>query len=451
MKMMVSVVAIFVAGLLLNINAAENNGPVTLNASGPGKYDINLNDEAAMTTVIVTQEMTIPKNRHTNVKASLLTHLKNRNWQNVGAVQVTKLADVGDKEKVLFSVSVPPKGEKGMRELLAVVAANPNAVGVLNVGTVYYKPVYRSALELAKKGEEKKSAIGDIVADLKTNQVTVTDDVGQVDCILSHMRAFDVPLKTVDVETTIVWVKKSAARRLGVDWGAFVRTLPTDMYTRHFTYDGGKTWGHEVGTNNWSPAAIGEFLNFMGSQEDVKLENKGRISVIPGEENRIGSETTVYQNMLVDGKPTTPGISAGTWLGMDAVVTEAQTTLVVDVNVGGFQNPTGGALTTAAYHQRSTIQVEPDKCYLMSGLTTTKEENSRVGVPGLKSIPGVRWLFSKEVTLKEEWEAMVFIRTLPKAVTQSAPVTKTVVAPTPAPVAPLKVVNMVLTAPPAVN
>jgi hypothetical protein len=57
----------------------------------------------------------------------------------------------------------------------------------------------------------------------------------------------------------------------------------------------------------------------------------------------------------------------------------------------------------------STIRVRDNETIIIGGLINKKADSTKAGVPFLRSIPGIRWLFSKRSSAHEDTELIVFI------------------------------------------
>ncbi len=277
--------------------------------------------------------------------------------------------------------------------------------------------------------EKIKSERGSISVDARTNTLIMTDIAENVEKAKKIRSEFDTPVKQIMIEARIVEASTNLIRDLGIEWGiAGQRRDNTGVAFNNYdatTYGtgGDKLVGGSFDTN--SPAGwisnIG--LNFgrltstmLGALAiDAQLalaetEGKTRIISAPkviasnGEEATISRGSTFYLPAAenVEAKEVTadlslevtPNVSFNDFVSMEITVKDEQQV--------GTSGKTGKDLSTK-------LMVKSGETIVIGGIYTETDSADNTGIPWMKDIPILGWLFGAEHKTLDKTELLIFL------------------------------------------
>ncbi len=276
-----------------------------------------------------------------------------------------------------------------------------------------------------------KSERGSISVDARTNTVIMTDIADIVEKAKKIRSEFDTPVKQIMIEARIVEATTNLVRDLGIEWGIAGQARDNtgvafnNYDSTTYAAGGDRLVGGSFDTNTssvWSTAAtIG--LNFgrltssgLGAlMLDASLalaETEGKTKIISapkviasnGEQATISRGSTFYlpaadnveakEVTAVLSLQVTPTVSFNDFVSMQITVKDEQQT--------GSSGKSGKDLSTK-------LMVKTGETIVIGGIYTENESDSNRGIPWMKDIPILGWLFGAENKTFGKTELLIFL------------------------------------------
>ena len=361
---------------------------------------------------------------------------------------------------------IAPKDEILAKEKLEL----ESKVSVLNlepVRTQSFQMNYAKADEVAKQltgagGGEKSagrtlSQRGSATADLRTNQIFVTDVPSRLEQVQQLIAKLDIPVRQVLIEARIVEASDSFGRSLGVKLGGVDLRAQRGGDGGYAVGGGnrialGTSYGNSlassgaggatdlssnfvnlpaIGVGTTAPAtfalalfgsAANRFLNLELSA--LEADNKGKIvsspRVITADQKEANIEqgrTITLQTTGENGKPLTTEVKAVLSLKVTPQITpEGDIIMAVVVTKNSIVSTNPVVLDIKSVNTQ--VLIENGGTVVIGGIFELAETENETKVPLLGDLPGVGNLFKSRARTSNKQEMLVFIT--PKVVTDRA-------------------------------
>jgi type IV pilus assembly protein PilQ len=311
------------------------------------------------------------------------------------------------------------------------------------------KSALESFLTRSKEGQSR----GSIVVDKHNNALIIQAIKEDMDTILKMVNTIDRPTRQIHLKAHIVEATKNTARDLGIQWGGkwSKRSWGGDGNDLvglggPVGTDGGGSFGSidtqggdsNVGINFPTSGITGEGMGtlgaglnlFVGNPDESVLEVQLSALQQDGKANILSSPSlTTMDNKVAftesgakvpyvttddDGDQEvqfedavlrlemTPHVINDRYLKLDVKVKKDEVDFSEDRKVEG--NPTIRKKET-----QTSLVVENSETIVISGLSKQTVSDSESGVPGLKDIPGLGYLFKGDSTSNQMEELLIFI------------------------------------------
>lgn len=321
-------------------------------------------------------------------------------------------------------------------------------------GAIQYVAKHRTASELTAilSGTE----LGNIgvflfppFADDSTNTIYIVDNPADMADNIAALEMFDKPPLQLELEVFIYEISEGDRGKLGLDWDAWKR-----FTTGSFEY--GSTSGSaffDKGGDTYTTLltldarSLADFLNYTVQSGTTKVLTSTKLTMVNSEdiagglsgggrgaasatpavvESTVaipytvvqadlgGTNSTNARNEVVDSAFEGVRVSILPYIGTQS------TTISVDVTVNslvGYSKDTDIPLISSR-KVNSLVNVKDGEPIILGGLEKTNNVKSRVGLPLLKDIPVIQYLFSKET--KDTTKSKVVISIKPKLKTGDA-------------------------------
>ncbi|MBN1476004.1 hypothetical protein JXA47_04550 [Candidatus Sumerlaeota bacterium] len=314
----------------------------------------------------------------------------------------------------------------------------------------YFMLEHRRPSEVAEFLEEYATDRTILIPDDATNALYVNDAPENFRAMIRAISAFDTPAQAVMIEAEIIEIVRDDDESLGLWWDAWKMTLPTDADAafgyfsdrgRDADIDARVTEGGLTGVisgltpeytrsqqftvatslDNMSPQALASFVNYLISEGHARVLTSPRITVLQTETGVIESATEHQTVALLQQD------DEGSRIFTDVVTTEGvrlevtpfigADTIRLDVNaevssVIGL-SATGLPITSTRSVESQAVLRDGERLTL-AGLTREQIVSESSGVPVLRRVPLVRYLFSRESEVRRTSDIVVFLT--PRAV-----------------------------------
>jgi type IV pilus assembly protein PilQ len=287
------------------------------------------------------------------------------------------------------------------------------------------------------------SARGSISSDSVTNTIFVEETKSQIAKIRERVAELDRPVRQVMIDARIVSVNSSFSRTLGVKL-SFVQTSNSGTIngtanvlspnappgitgvTGQYSLSGGF---NAANATNKGSLQFGLFnsnatrlLNaeLDASETDGATRNIANPKILTqdGRQATITDGSTLFFQLSggING-PTTVSIDAATKLEVTPQIgADGKVQMKVYVNKGGVGATVGGNPSVIKQEVVTNAVVENGGTLMLGGVFTQIAGNTTDGVPLLRDIPGLGWLFKQNVKTDDKTELLIFLT--PRVVTE---------------------------------
>jgi type IV pilus assembly protein PilQ len=313
--------------------------------------------------------------------------------------------------------------------------------------------------EAAAAGGQRKgfvSEFGTITQVSWNNALIIKDTKENVSNMIRIVREHDTKPNQIQIDCKIVQATTNFSRELGIQWGVRSNQTSNILGNKEVLVTGGRSFtsateggtGTMVSTTNLLgfrtsgsiipynvnlPAAVGAGSGgtlgfFIGSatdafQLDVQLsaledEGRGRIlsnpKVITSDNKKAiiqqgksipyktysqsGTQTQFAEAVL--GLEVTPSVTKDGFIRLEILAKKDQ---------ADFVNTSEGVPTIDKKQASTLLYVKDGETAVIGGIYEREEGSSENGIPGLKSIPLLGWLFKKQTNLDNRTELLIFI------------------------------------------
>jgi len=343
----------------------------------------------------------------------------------------------------LFSASSAPAG-----------AAAAKAGEDKKIEDTYFIQYLQNFLSRDAEGKRR----GWIAADADTNSVIITAIKRDMDVILDMIAKTDVPTDQVLIKANIIETSKEMARTVGIQWGGVLgrnlggqnlfvapggskgsATPPGNVLTGGYTpaYGPGMS-GQGYGVNfpaspNYgNPAALGLIFGTIGGNvlelQLSALQKEGKLNILSSPslltlDNQTASTENGNEVPYIT-PPTADSPATVTWkkivLRLEItphVIDKKNIKMTIGVKKDELDVTSILCVVISGYRQcpifvketRTDLVVSDGETIVISGLTKQTETGGESGVPWLKDIPGLGWLFKGDESSKKMEEVLIFI------------------------------------------
>ena len=295
-------------------------------------------------------------------------------------------------------------------------------------------------LDFASAEEIKQHIVlsdrGTISTDTRTNTIIIKDISENIELAKKTVKQFDTPVKQIMIEARIVDASTNFTRDLGVRWGTPGTTagvnaqrrsntgvsfgIPTDAATYTTGMDNlvGGTFSSNAPTD-WAPN-LGLSIGYLTSStlgavtinaEIALAETEGKAKIISapkviasnGESATIARGSTFYLEAAENVEPkevtaqlsleVTPTVSYNDYVTLQVTVKDEQEQ---------FRGKTGKDLSTK-------LMIKSGETIVIGGIYTETTTEDEAGIPYLRSVPFLGWLFKAKLESRDRTELLIFL------------------------------------------
>jgi type IV pilus secretin PilQ/predicted competence protein len=275
---------------------------------------------------------------------------------------------------------------------------------------------------------------GSVVVDERSNMLIIRDASDRLEGIVNLIDSVDQPNKQVVIEARIVESTRRFARALGTVWG-FTGAADAE----HGTSTGWKfpNWATVNGTSNFGGAgsaadisgigvlsfAFGDILDSFNLDFTINAaENDGLAKIVSSpkvtaqnnEKAHIQSGILLPIQTVANQTVTVQYVDATLSMDVTPQIT-AEGTVLLDIDIKKREpapgvNIAGGAnapITTR--DARTRVMVRDGGTTVIGGIYQFTDNDQRNGIPGLRKIPVIGWLFGNSQIENRHDELLIFI------------------------------------------
>ena len=379
----------------------------------------------------------------------LITRIVPIKYRLLKLVATSKLTITGTARVAARSLTDSSSSQRSKEGLAAVSGQSTETSKVAFEGAGDFFALLSSRLSLDELGNQR----GWIGADADTNSVIITATKEDVYAIMDMIDKIDIPIEQILIKANIVETTKSTARNLGVQWGGMwgqkvgsqglyitpggtggSTTPPGSAFSGGYSPTSGSAGvaGQGYGVNfpaaslGGGTAALGMMFGTIGENilevQLSALQKDGKLNILSSPSLMALDNQPAYTENGDEVPFTTPGSGnnpptvawkkAGLRLEITPHVIDKKTikmTILVKKDELDFSRQVSGNPVVIQKETKTELVVLNGDTIVISGLTKQKTDNSVNGVPWLKEIPGLGWLFKGETKSESMEEVMIFI------------------------------------------
>jgi type IV pilus assembly protein PilQ len=287
---------------------------------------------------------------------------------------------------------------------------------------------YAKAKDLADKVKLLIKGGAELVPDDRSNLIVVRGSKTDMDEVVEIVTRLDVRTPQVLIESNLIETTPTFSRSLGIDMatrfnGGRVRT--DSSFRAESPFDGPRATFFESATPIITPGsgfAFGYFANNIASVLTA-AEAEGNVKIISRPSvvtlNNIESQIESTNILRIRTSAATVGeagslreIPAGIMLKVKPQVSADGFVLLeieVESSTFDFGRTVEGIPQTVTRKAKANVLVRDGETVVIGGIMKDTASNSGTGIPYLKDIPALGWLFKRSTWRKDFEELVVFI------------------------------------------
>lgn len=267
---------------------------------------------------------------------------------------------------------------------------------------------YAKAKDLEPQATGFLSTRGTAKADERTNTLVVKDIAENISKIDKLITRLDTQTPQVYIEGKIVESKTSDSREIGISWtdnsGGSVNV---DLSTGTFT--------------NTANLSLSAKLALLESDEKIKVLSSPRIVTLDNQTANIEQstqfptytvtidETTGDKTTTVEYKTVKLSLNVTPQITADGGVILKTEILREFAGAVDTRAPDTGARSLNSRSAKSTILVDNGNTAVLGGIYSTDNTNGNSGIPLLRKIPLIGWLFGQDKMTYDKNELLIFL------------------------------------------
>lgn len=266
---------------------------------------------------------------------------------------------------------------------------------------------------------------GKITVETRTNKLIVKDTATVIERMKKIIELIDTANPQVLIESKIVEVNESASKELGLDSAGFTYN-PFKRFAEASDSPKPGFVFNTMGTGSLVNFSIDVFKRLKDVSLSLKLlESKSMAKIVSSPrvitQNNVAATISSAQSVPYRTQNVSNGVTTESWQSASAsinlsvtpnVTNNGSIALNVNVSKSGFagQPPQNGPPPQSSNSISTNVLVDNGATVVLGGLYKLEDSENHSGIPVLKDIPILGWLFrTKYNPLKTKSEMMVFI------------------------------------------
>jgi len=273
------------------------------------------------------------------------------------------------------------------------------------------------------KADEIKNYItttdrGTMSIDTRTNTIIIKDIAKSIEEAKKTIEQFDTPVKQIMIEARIVDASDNFSRDLGLRWKTTTQAHRTPAttgdpeYGGFFSTNSPDGWGDNIGINfaKITSSGLGSInldasLALAESEGTAKVMSAPKVIAMEGTSASISSGDSIII-------PATENVASTTLdATLSLIVTPTAVSyndfITLDVAVTDDQAPSTSRLLKKAIS--TTLMIKSGETVVIGGIIKESAANDESGLPVLRDIPGLGWLFKARSKTSSRSELLIFL------------------------------------------
>lgn len=288
--------------------------------------------------------------------------------------------------------------------------------------TEYFPVDFGKAEEIQNHLDKIRSDRGRISVDDRTNTVIMHDKAAALAEAKKIVERFDTPVKQIMIEARIVDASTDFSRDLGVEWEVgFNRQRGDTGVAGSFATNAPPEWASNITFAVIRQTVRG--LSFLDARLALaETENKAAVISAPrviasnGEEAVISRGEIVFREVVTADQIEVKELEAVLSLTVTPTVSFND---FVTMKIGVTDDAFVGIDRKTEKKIETTLMVRSGETIVIGGIYTEKNEDFESGIPALRNVPVLGWLFKAKSSSRVKTELLIFIT--PKVVETTRP------------------------------
>ncbi len=351
------------------------------------------------------------------VTGSVNATIHHKNWQEVVQIVAKMLNLTVTNEKGYLYVQ---KTEDYNKKLLEKTAISANQANVVRLQRKIIRVNNAKAEDMDKAIKDLLSGRGKTTVVSRTNSIIVTDGPEQIAAVAKVIKQLDQETNQVMIEAKLIQVSSGTTQELGVNWTA-KGSLPAAS---------GKAGDGSVTIQSNTPASVD--AGASGSQaitfgllngsltavlQHLLSTNKGEVVASPQITTLDNKEAKIFMGDKVpintrdaSGNTVTTYVDAGTELVVTPLIT-AQDRILLSLKPSrnSYSVVSGAGTVISTQSAETNVFVSDGETVVIGGLVSKEETQTEAGVPLLKDIPFLGYLFKNKRTELSKKDLIIFV------------------------------------------
>jgi len=261
---------------------------------------------------------------------------------------------------------------------------------------------------------------GKISVDDRTNLVIITDTAEIIRAAVELVRQLDAVTPQVIIETRIVEAATQFTRDLGIQWGTTIGPNQSGNLGGQIQYDAAVNLlrGGNLGTIGLNFIKLGGTSMTLDAQLTAsETQNKTKIISAPKVVTLDNKAATVkqglqypYNKLDADGNTTTEFIDIVLQLTVTPHVTpDDRISMNIKITKSDLAGIVNNQQSFNTIESENELLVNDGETVVIAGILKTTATEDQSGVPGLKNVPLVGWLFKNKGVIDNKEELLIFL------------------------------------------
>ena len=292
---------------------------------------------------------------------------------------------------------------------------------------------YAKVSDLAGQVKDFLSPRGKVVADTRTSSLIITDITENLDRTTNLIKALDVAPQQVLIEGKVVEATDNLVRDLGINWGLSGETLfkrgaaisPQLNISPGSVPGTGLAFNVSAGTMKY----LGDLTATLGLAEtrsQAKVLSSPRVVTLNNESANIKQITQIpiRKETVNNGASTVTQEYKAVELSLEVTPQiTASTDVLLQIGLKrefATAAPAGESPPIETREAKTKVMVPSGQTAVIGGIYQNDETNTENGVPVLKDVPVVGWLFKNKSNTNTKRELLLFLT--PRILSKSKPI-----------------------------
>jgi len=319
----------------------------------------------------------------------------------------------GNVLRVAPLTALQKETEEAHKIVEAQKASEPLKVKVIPVS-------YATVTELTTQVAPFLSARGKATGDVRTSSLVVTDIPENLQRVANLIHVLDTPPLQVLIEGKVVETTENFSRSLGINWNYTGQQIGTG--TQHLSQDIAITPGLPTTQFGKLDISLGTFdifgdisaiLAIAESEDLARIISAPRVLTLNNQTAKINQTTNIPipKQTLVNGVSSTSYDYKALAMSLEVtpqITSESDVIMKVDLQreFAADSNPTP---STQSRKAETRVLVRNGQTAVIGGVYQADNQETELGIPYLRSIPIVGWLFKSKNHKNQKNELLLFL------------------------------------------